>query len=474
MTPLQMTGHTMPHVPTKHDEAVLTSAQRVLARLGLNLAREGQDLRVEAREDFFAARDARSRMHGARRIIYALLDRLDAAWHLRIHGIPYCFMPGAHGFMLHPAGANSCRRMNICGACRFKTTCPGVPAARSAAPSPIRLEDGLRPISHALEEIAIEVTSACDLKCGICLIHKSRRREPSAVQVRRVIDEAAAAGVPTVRFTGGEPLLRKDLFELMDHAKQRGLTVYLNTNGTRVDARTISRLEKSVDSVLLSVQGHDPQSEQKLTGGGKRFLDKIEHLKALATSRIPSLRMDTILSRTLLRHRERYVSILRGAGVRHWILNRPMSAEGTTGPSDEYDLTPEEFRAALEFLAGLHAQGIAARVGNAVPFCVSADFNQSFLFHANAVTEGHCRLVYDCRGFYKPTYQIAINLGDDLARAQRHPFLRALRSLRRLPSGCSKCPHLKDCLGGNRYLAWRASGDYFSADPLMAENGAHQ
>ena len=77
-------------------------------------------------------------------------------------------------------------------------------------------------------EVVIEVTSSCNLACSMCF-HKNsfardgRRsaRELPAAHIKEIIDSAASAGVPRIRFTGGEPLLRGDLLELIAHARAR-------------------------------------------------------------------------------------------------------------------------------------------------------------------------------------------------------------------------------------------------------------
>lgn len=443
---------------------IVGKLESALAGLGLRFGIEGESIRIEAEPGFLDLRGSPARLDRAREVLYLLLESLESP--VVISGLPFCFMPEAHGRLQHPPKAGlAYRHPAFCGGCRFKKACPGLPLKRGTRASPKLLETWFTPIPHALDEIAIEATGHCNLACGICLIVNTRKTQPSADDLRRVIDETKSAGASTVRFTGGEPMLRKDLFDLTGYAKSAGLRVFLNTNGSLLNDRTIAEMEQSVDSVLVSVQGHDQDSEQRLTGGGALFRSKLENLKKLASSKVPVVRVDTIMSKTLLRRKESYVDILKTAGVRHWVLTRPMHRSGPA-TSEEYRLSRDEFLRTLRFLIALRKKGLETYVGNAVPFCVDKSSRYDVLFGANSHTEAR-RLVYDCRGFYKPTYEMNTDLGNTLTEAQRHPFLRRLWSLEHLPPPCSACLELKNCLGGNRFMAREAFGGEASADPLM-------
>jgi MoaA/NifB/PqqE/SkfB family radical SAM enzyme len=438
--------------------------ERAFDGLGMRFRIGGDSIRIEAGSDFFDLKGAPARVGRAREILYTLLESLESS--LVVSGVPCCFMPDAHERLQNARRPGvDYRRPAFCGGCRVRKACPGIPLKRKSKAGDELLAAWFAPISRALDEVAVEVTGHCNLSCGICLIVNTRKTSPPPEDVRRVIDDAKSAGAGTVRFTGGEPLLRKDIFDLTEYAKNAGMTVYLNTNGSLMNERMIARMERSVDSVLVSVQGHDPESEQRLTGGGELFLSKLANLKKLAGSKVPVVRVDTIMSKTLLRHANRYVGMLRAAGVRHWVLTRPMHRTGLAA-SEEYRLSRAEFLRTLKFILGLRKKGFETYVGNAVPFCVEKGARYDVLFAANSLTEAR-RLVYDCRGFYKPTYEMNTDLGKSLSEAQRHPFLERLWSLEQLPKPCSACVELKNCLGGNRFMAREAFGDESSPDPLM-------
>ncbi|MEX0777336.1 MAG: radical SAM protein [Phycisphaeraceae bacterium] len=88
------------------------------------------------------------------------------------------------------------------------------------------------------------ITRTCNLKCVHCYTDSEARKYPdelSTEQCKAVLDDLAAFKVPAVLFSGGEPLVRHDLFELAAYARSLGLHVVLSTNGTLIDRAIAQR-----------------------------------------------------------------------------------------------------------------------------------------------------------------------------------------------------------------------------------------
>src|SRR5271156_3210909 len=113
-------------------------------------------------------------------------------------------------------------------------------------------------VHHPLALIA-ELTHRCPLHCVYCsnpLELQSRKFELSTEVWTRVLGEAAEAGVLQVDFTGGEPLARPDLVELVRAARGSGLYVNLITSGLPLDeARLDAIVGAGLDHLQLSFQG---------------------------------------------------------------------------------------------------------------------------------------------------------------------------------------------------------------------------
>src|SRR5687767_2674517 len=89
-----------------------------------------------------------------------------------------------------------------------------------------------------------ELTYACNLACGHCLSSSGRRdpRELSTAWAKRVVDELHDLQVFYVNLGGGEPMVRRDFFELLNYAIGRDVGVKFSTNGAFLDADKARRL----------------------------------------------------------------------------------------------------------------------------------------------------------------------------------------------------------------------------------------
>jgi len=91
------------------------------------------------------------------------------------------------------------------------------------------------------------VTRTCNLRCVHCYSDSYAQKYPGELtheEAKRVIDDLVAFKVPAVLFSGGEPLARPDLLELMEYAATSGLRVTLSTNGTLIDEPTAQWLRE--------------------------------------------------------------------------------------------------------------------------------------------------------------------------------------------------------------------------------------
>jgi 12,18-didecarboxysiroheme deacetylase len=109
------------------------------------------------------------------------------------------------------------------------------------------------------------VTRACNLKCVHCYAHATddaTQNELSTDEGRRMIDDLAEFGVPVLLFSGGEPLVRKDLPELAAYAVEKGMRAVISTNGTLIGRETAQTLKQiGLSYVGISLDGLEPVND---------------------------------------------------------------------------------------------------------------------------------------------------------------------------------------------------------------------
>lgn len=131
-----------------------------------------------------------------------------------------------------------------------------------------------------LKEIILSITNRCNSKCRMCDIPLNKMEELSTSGWKRVIKDASLVGAETIVFSGGEPLLREDIFELISFARNNHINACLTSNGLLIDDEIAHRLSASgVGVVNVSVEGPE-ETHDYLRGKGtfKRVLSALENL----------------------------------------------------------------------------------------------------------------------------------------------------------------------------------------------------
>lgn len=119
-----------------------------------------------------------------------------------------------------------------------------------------------------LRMIAWEVTRSCNLACSFCRAsskHGSYPGELTTNECFKLIDEIVSFANPIVILTGGEPLLRKDIFEIAEYGKKRGLVMVMAPNGTLLSDENIEKIIRSgIKRISVSLDGPDAATHDNL------------------------------------------------------------------------------------------------------------------------------------------------------------------------------------------------------------------
>jgi len=140
---------------------------------------------------------------------------------------------------------------------------------------------------RVVRDLRISVTPRCNFRCTYCdplgMGHKDPLGTVSVRDVANVVDAAVGLGMTSVRFTGGEPLLRKELPEMIAHAKAAGVEdIAITTNATLLKRRLPELLDAGLSRVNISLDAVDEVVFKQATGGGssKPVWESIEELLA--------------------------------------------------------------------------------------------------------------------------------------------------------------------------------------------------
>jgi radical SAM protein with 4Fe4S-binding SPASM domain len=132
--------------------------------------------------------------------------------------------------------------------------------------------------------VQLDLTYRCNERCVHCYLDHDDHGEMTTAEIKHLLDEMADAGVFILTLSGGEIFLRKDFFELLEHARRLMFCVKLKTNAVLIRERQAARLrDLGVESIQISIYSHRPEVHDAITlipGSLKRSLDAIRFLKA--------------------------------------------------------------------------------------------------------------------------------------------------------------------------------------------------
>jgi radical SAM protein with 4Fe4S-binding SPASM domain len=161
----------------------------------------------------------------------------------------------------------------------------------------------------------------CNLRCVHCGAVKERyASELTAEQIRRAIGELAGLGVNMLAATGGEPLLREDLLDVLEYASRRGLRTGISTNGFLIDEAMADRIRAcSLHSVQVSLDGLE-NTHNQIRNHPESFRRAVHALRLLRERRIPIVSVATTVMPQNLAELGALRELLLQLGIKRWRL----------------------------------------------------------------------------------------------------------------------------------------------------------
>ena len=144
-----------------------------------------------------------------------------------------------------------------------------------------------------------EITYACNLQCVHCLSSSGTRdpRELSTDQAKAVLDELRDLQVFYINIGGGEPMIRKDFFEILEHAEANDIGVKFSTNGTYITAENARRLASmNYLDIQISLDGVDAATNDAVRGKGS-YATAIAAMNHLRDANFGQFKISVVVTR---------------------------------------------------------------------------------------------------------------------------------------------------------------------------------
>ncbi|MGC8565896.1 MAG: radical SAM protein, partial [Thermoplasmata archaeon] len=342
----------------------------------------------------------------------------------------------------------------------FFSDCPAIPSYHASALGNFKIK----------KSVSIYLTHACNLRCKTCYLSagKPLKNELPTEEYKNIFFQISKMGFEMVYLLGGEPMLREDIFEIIQMAKNFDLYTSMSSNAFFINEKNARKLKDSgLDQVQISIDSADKNKNDFIRGEGsfKNALDAILNLKKSGIKVSMGFTITKFYNNV-----NAMVKLARSLGIN--VLN--ISVVEPFGRARIFNVVPdrEDVKNAIEMIKN-HRGEIKLTFNGFRFFLEEEIFNESLENipeNYHSCPAGHDRFVidsngdvYGCELLMHREFLEGNAVKDDLESIWKNGF-NVFRE-RKLPVECEKCKFKKSCQGGCPARSY-ISGSLDRKDPL--------
>ncbi|MHB0981394.1 MAG: heme b synthase [Thermoleophilia bacterium] len=351
--------------------------------------------------------------------------------------------------------------------------------------------------------IAWEVTRSCNLSCVHCRASAEKGPYPGELtleQGKALIDDIVSFSNPVLILTGGDPLMRADIFEIVGHARAAGLRVVMSPNGTLVTPEVARKMkEAGIPRISISIDFPTAELHDKFRGVPGAFEGAVRGVRTAIEAGV-QVQINSTITRLNVEYLDDLLALAEdlGAVALHPFLLVPTGRGKDLGPEE---LPPEDYERTLNWVYDrqktsriffkptdaphyhrimrqrakedgidlkelkMHPQSHAAMAGKVGKAGHPGDLDS----HSRGCLAGIGFCFISHVGQVQPCGYFDVVAGDVKERPfseiwQTSPLFQDLRDVDKLGGKCGICEYRRVC-GGCRARAYEVSGDYLAEEP---------
>lgn len=347
------------------------------------------------------------------------------------------------------------------------------------------------PISHTPNQLRLvfwETTTACNLKCIHCRATAGETRPKNELdtnQSLQLLDSIASFARPVVVLSGGEPLIREDIYDIACRGTELGLRMVLATNGTTVTPEISYKLkEAGIQRVSISIDGADPATHDSFRGIEGSFDSALVGMDLLQKAGIP-VQINTSVARHNLDQIPDVLklAVSKGACALHLFLLVPTGCGKEIAETEM--ITPDQYEQLLNWLYTASRQSPINLKATCAPHYYRIMRQRAReegvsitpkTHGLEAVTKGCLAGTGVCFVSYKgdvyPCGYFPLSAGNILEEGlqsiwEESGLFKSLRDMALLEGKCGVCEYSRVC-GGCRARAYAETGNYLAEEPYCA------
>jgi len=309
--------------------------------------------------------------------------------------------------------------------------------------------------------VSWNITLRCPLSCAHCYVDAGNREAEGALSTEEafgVIDQVRETGRPIVVLSGGEPLLRDDIYAIARYGTERGLRMVMGSSGVLIDRTTAARLRESgIKAVAVSLDSADPAIHDAFRGMAGVWEKAVQAIRNCKNEGV-GVQINMSVMRPDIREVEETISFGRALSVNDYQVFFPVP----TGRAREgKNMSPDEYESLIrEILMKYRDTPVNIRPTCAPQFRRIADtlgINNPAWGRGCIAGISYCRIY--ANGDVTPCPYLPVSAGNvrniPFAEIWYHSeIFEALRDFERLTGKCGHCDYKCVC-GGCRARAYR-------------------
>ena len=337
----------------------------------------------------------------------------------------------------------------------------------------------------ALRLVAWETTRNCNLNCVHCRAAATCGPYSGELDTKAaftLLDQIAEVAKPIIILTGGEPLLRDDIFDIAKYGHDKGMRMVMAPNGTLVDRKMAEKMAASgIQRISVSLDGSTAQSHDTFRGVEGAYEGALQGIQNAKEAGI-EFQINTTITKTNLDQIPKILALAESLGaVAHHIFLLVPTGRGKYIVDQE--INAQEYEKTLNWFydqrdkVSLQLKATCAPHYYRILRQRAREDGETVTFESHgldAVTRGCLAGTGFCfishRGVVQPCGFLDLNCGDvtqtsfsDIWKNSAH--FNKLRDFGALEDKCGYCEYRKVC-GGCRARAYEATGDYMAEEPL--------
>ncbi|BBE31808.1 radical SAM/SPASM domain-containing protein [Tepiditoga spiralis] len=325
-----------------------------------------------------------------------------------------------------------------------------------------------------------DATYKCNLNCLHCCFGSNNKKnnELTTLEAKKMFDELSDLKVISFQFAGGEPMIRKDFFELAEYICKKNIITTVATNGLYIDKITSKKMKNiGIQGIQISLDGVNEKNHEYIRGKNT-FSRTIEAIKHLVRVKIP-VSVATLVYKKNIEDIYKLINFLNSIGVKNMRLQFLLPQGNAINNLKELFISPNKIKEIIEKLYN-HPLVVQNKFNLILPCFVPSIIgtkqiktNKS-LFLTNNCGAGTCNVninpfgdVTAC-GILTDEKWICGNIRENTLKNiwSKSDGFSIWRKDIKLNGKCNYCDLLDDCKGGCRASAYLSTGDINASDPL--------